>query len=114
MLFDRSGREVFRVRSRDFADRISDHDLLDAARSLGSPALDLGVAAPQPEPDEHKGALRVDAFGPYFRGIASGTRALAGRMIHEEDRDEALAMSTIATSFLAAWKERRASASLGG
>ncbi len=114
MLFDRNRKEVFRVRSRDFADRISDDDLLDAARSLGSAALDLGVAPPRSEPDEHKDALRVDAFGPYFRGIASGTRALAGRMIHEADRDEALGMSTMATSFLEAWKVRRASASLGG
>jgi len=57
---------------------------------------------------EDPSALRVDAFGPYFRGIRFATRGLAGRLVDERDRAEAIAMSEMAAAFLKAWKVRRA------
>ena len=62
---------------------------------------------PDVEPVEDPGALRVDAFGPYFRGIRFGTRGLAGRLVDDGDRAEAVAMSEMAAAFLDAWKVRR-------
>jgi hypothetical protein len=114
MLFAPDGREAFRMRSRDFADRPRDDDLIDAAQALALPAIDLGAAPANAEPEEHDGALRIEAFGPYFRGIRFGTLALASRLTDAADRDEALAMSAMAASFVDAWKQRRALVPPGG
>lgn len=102
------GQEAFRLRSRDFADRPTDDDLFAAVRGLGLPPVELGPAAPSATAEEHDGALRVDAFGPYFRGIRFSTIALAGRLDEGRNREEAVAMSAMAGSFLDAWKTRRA------
>ncbi len=107
-LYAPDGRETLRMRSRDFADRPDDDDLLAALRGLALPPIDLPPAPPATEPEEHDGALRVEAFGPYFRGIRFDTLALASRLAGDADRDEAVAMSMMATSFLDAWKQRRA------
>ena len=106
--FDPEGREIDRVRSRDFADRPSDDDLLAAVRSLALPRIALGPAAGSADPEEHGDAFRVDAFGAYFRGIRSGVGALIGRLGTEDDRAEARAMTDMAASFLDAWRDRRA------
>lgn len=106
-LFAPDGRETFRMRSRDFADRPSDDDLLTAVRALGCPPITLGPAAAVVEPEEDAVAFRTDAFGPYFRGIRSGVSGLAGRLATEADRDEARAMAAMAASFLDAWRTRR-------
>jgi hypothetical protein len=110
IVFAPDGREVYRMRSRDFADRPDDDDLFTAIRALGLPPIELGPADPAASPEEDDAALRVDAFGPYFRGIRFGTIALAGRVTEGRDRDEVIAMSTMAASFLDAWKQRRATA----
>jgi hypothetical protein len=106
------GREVLRHRSRDFADRDDDSDVLDGLRRLGLPSLEAprpwtpdGVAA---EPTDH--AFRVEAFGPYFRGLRFGTRALAGRMRDDADAAEVRQTSDMAGSFLEAWTQRREAA----
>ncbi len=103
------GRELVRHRSRDFADRADDSDVLDALRRLGLPPLDVpspwapdGVA-----PDPTDGAFRVEAFGPYFRALRFGMRALAPRMQDERDAAELRQTSDMAQSFLAAWSRRR-------
>jgi hypothetical protein len=103
------GAEAYRYRSRDFADRPpTDDDLLGALRALDLEPLDPPAAwQPTAEPVEDPGALRVEAFGHYFRGVRSGARALAGRLTDITDQLEALAMSAMATSFLDAWKLRR-------
>jgi hypothetical protein len=95
------------MRSRDFADRPTDEDLFAAVQQLELPPIELGVAPATAEPEEDPGALRIDAFGPYFRGIRYGTIALAGRLEPGANRAEALAMSNMAASFLDAWKARR-------
>ena len=109
------GHEAYRYRSRDFADRpADDDDLLGAVRSLDLPRLDPPPPPWQPvaDPIEDPGALRVDAFGPYFRGIRYAAAALSGRLVDAADRREALAMSAMANSFLDAWKVRRQTAAV--
>lgn len=107
LVFAPDGREVHRMRSRDFADRPTDDDVFDAVRRLGLTPVDPGAAEPVAEPEEHPDALRTEAFGPYFRGIRFGTIALSGRLRDEADVAEAVQMSEMAASFLAAWKLRR-------
>ena len=112
LLLAPDGRELLRHRSRDFADRGDDADVLDALRGLGLPALPV----PPPwepdgiEPQPTESAFRPEAFGPYFRGLRFGTRALAQRMRDADDRAELETTSTTAASFLHAWKDRRAAA----
>jgi hypothetical protein len=109
IVYDAVGEETWRYRSRDFADRPpDDDDLLAAVRELGLPALDPPPSwVPDDEPVEDPGALRVEAFGPYFRGIRFGVRGLASRLVDEGDRAEAIRMSDMAISFIDAWKTRR-------
>jgi hypothetical protein len=113
VVFDAEDREVWRARSRDFADRPPDNaDLLAALESIGQPALEPPAPwAPGVEPVEDPAALRPDVFGPMFRGIRFATLGLAGRLETEVDRAEARRMSAMAQSFLDAWKERRATGS---
>ena len=112
LLLDPDGRELVRHRSRDFADRADDRDVLDALAERGLPPR----PEPEPwapagvEPEPTPSAFRPEAFGPYFRGIRFNTLALAGRMRDEADRAELRATTAMADSFLAAWKERRAAA----
>lgn len=110
LLLAPDGRELVRHRSRDFVDRPDDTDVLDALRGLGlaprpvpPPWRPQGV---QPQPTSS--AFRPEAFGPYFRGLRSGTRVLAERMRDPDDRAELEQTSAMAASFLEAWKERRA------
>lgn len=108
LLLAPDGRELVRHRSRDFADRSSDGDVLAALRELGLPSRpeppdwDPGIP---PQPTD--AAFRVEAFGPYFRGIRFSTKALEGRMRDPEDAAEIRDTTAMAESFLGAWKERR-------
>jgi hypothetical protein len=114
LLLAPDGRALVRHRSRDFADRADDSDVLDALRGRDLPAREL--ASPwRPEgegvtPRPTDSAFRVEAFGPYFRGLLFGTRALAGRMRDAQDAAEAQQVSAMAASFLEAWKQRRQAA----
>lgn len=108
LVFGPADGEVYRYRSRDFADRPTDDDLIDAVRSLDLDPVQVQPVAVPSASDEHEGAFRTDAFGPFFRGIRSATAGLAGRMTLDSDRSEAAAMSAMASSFLDAWKRRRA------
>jgi hypothetical protein len=103
------GREVWRHRSRDFADRPDDADVMRVLESLALPPIDPAPAAWQPsvEPEEHPGAFRTDAFGHYHRGVMFAMTALAGRMRDPADRAEIEALATQASSFLNAWKQVR-------
>lgn len=103
------GKELVRHRSRDFADRTDDSDVFDALRGLALPSRPVpapwapaGVAA---QPTDK--AFRVEAFGPYFRGLMFGTKALATRMQDEADAAEVRQVSAMASSFQEAWSRRR-------
>lgn len=113
LLLGPDGRTLVRHRSRDAADRPDDSDVLDALRGLDLPAREL-PSPWRPEgvtPRPTDSAFRVEAFGPYFRGLLFGTRALAGRMRDEQDAAEAQQVSAMSASFLEAWKQRRETAS---
>jgi hypothetical protein len=112
LIVDRSGREVERLRCRDFADRPpDDSDVFAALERLGLPAIEPPPPwQPEVEPVEDPGALRVDAFGPYMRGIRFGVLGLASRLVDDADVAEAHRMSAMAASFLDAWSIRRKTA----
>lgn len=107
-VFDANGRETYRMRSRDFADRPTDEDLVAAVQSLALPPIALDPAPPGAEPEEDGAAFRADALGGFFRGIRSGVTGLATRLQTDADQTEARAMAQMASSFLDAWRDRRA------
>jgi hypothetical protein len=109
LLVGPDGRELVRHRSRDFADRGDDEDVLEALRGLGlSPRKPVLWQPRGIEPEPTGAAFRPEAFGPYFRGIRFNTTALARRMRDPHDAAELTATTRMADSFLEAWKHRRA------
>lgn len=105
------GRTSVEHRSRDFADRPDDRDVLDALSDLGlPPRLVPPPWSPEVEPAPTGTAFHVDAFGAYFRGIRFASKALAERMRDERDADELRTTEQMAISFLDAWKTRRETA----
>lgn len=111
IVFAPDGSEVARFRSHDFADRpVSNAEVIAIVRSLDLPPLaDVPDWLPAVDAVDDASALRVEAFGPYFRGIRFGVLGLAGRLSDPGDRNEARAMSDMAGAFLEAWKQRRTS-----
>ena len=109
LLLAPDGEVLVRHRSRDFADRPDDRDVLQALGGVGLPAREVPPAwAPdgvQAQPTD--AAFRPEAYGAYFRGLRFGAAALAGRMRDEQDADEARQTAEMAASFLHAWSQRR-------
>lgn len=109
LLLASDGEVLVWHRSRDFADRPDDHDVLEALGALGFPAR----ALPAPwspdgvDPQPTDGAFRAEAFGAYFHGLRMGSQALAARMQDEQDDAEVRATTEMAGSFLYAWTRRR-------
>lgn len=111
IVFAADGSEVARFRSRDFAERpVSNDAVITTVRGLDLPPLaDVPDWIPAVDAVDDASALRVEAFGPYFRGIRFGVLGLTGRLNDPGDRKEARAMSDMAGTFLDAWKQRRTS-----
>ncbi len=103
------GEEVFRVRSRDFADRGSDEDALGSLEQQGYPALDPPPPAwqSQIEPEIDRRAFKPEFYGAYFRGNRFGAVALSFRVKDPTALAEIKAHEEMSSSFLAAWKARR-------
>lgn len=101
------GAEVYRHRSRDFADRPDDTDVMTALKPLGLPPVAPEPWRPEVEPEDHPGAFRADAFGHYHRGVMFALAALAKRMSEASDRIESETLARQASSFLEAWKAVR-------
>lgn len=101
---------MLRHRSRDFADRRDDADVLGALEGLGLPSRPAqdGWSPEGVKPRPTEGAFRPEAFGPYFRGLLFGSRALVGRMRDEQDAAEVQRTVDMAASFTESWKQRRA------
>lgn len=105
------GREVYRHRSRDFADRPDDSDVLEALESLSlGPIVGVAPWVPDAGPEPSPGAFTPERFHPYFTGVAESAKALAGRMESPRDRKEAETVSAMARSFLSVWASRRRAA----
>lgn len=102
------GREVFRELSRDFTDRPDDEPVLEALESLGLDPVDVPPwRPPDAEPQPSSKAFKPSSFIPYFRAIRMNTTALAERMVDERDRDQLVAETRMAASFLAAFDDWR-------
>ena len=107
-LYDPAGREVFRYRSRDFADRPPTDDLIRVLSDLELPSISLGSAAALGEPVDEPDAFSVDTFRPFFGGFRMAGIVLSRRIRDEDGGTEARATSSMAAGFLDAWKQRMA------
>lgn len=109
-----SGERAYHYRSRDFADRPDDDELLARLEAARVAPLEPPPSpwAPEIQPEEHPDAYRTEAFGPYMRGVRSAAIALSGRA-EGPFREELGTTLRMADSFLAAWKQRRAEAAGG-
>lgn len=91
IVVDPDGAEVYREVGRDFADRITEHELLDAIGVLNLPStiqspIDPGSGEPGPR------AMPVHAMIPYFRGARFAAVALGARHASaKEDADRYVA-----------------------
>lgn len=112
LLLAPDGTELVRRRSRDFADRQDDTDVLDALGGLGLPArpVPTGWRPDGVEPQQTDAAFQPRLFTPYYLGVQFSSRALKGRMRDEQDAAEADQTLQMAASFLDAWKRRRQAA----
>lgn len=80
------GSEAFRQVARDFADRITEDELLDQVRALDLPSTTQPAVTtddPQPGPQ----AMPIDALLPYCRGAKFAAKAMGMR--HPQATDDA-------------------------
>jgi hypothetical protein len=73
------GREAFREVGRDYADRITEDELLEQVRALGLPATDQPALTPGHPTRAGKEAFPVDWLLPYCRGARFAARAMGMR-----------------------------------
>jgi hypothetical protein len=72
------GAEVFRQVGRDFADRITEEELLDEVHSAGLPPTGQPPLTPG-QPDPGPNAMPLDAMLPYCRGARFAAKAMGMR-----------------------------------
>jgi hypothetical protein len=72
------GREVFRQVGRDFADRVTEDELLEEVHALGLSATDQPTLTPG-EPEPGPNAMPVHALVPYCRGAKFAAKAMGMR-----------------------------------
>ena len=72
------GREVFRQVGRDFADRVTEDELLEEVHALGLSATDQPTLTPG-EPEPGPNAMPVHALLPYCRGAKFAAKAMGMR-----------------------------------
>jgi len=106
-VIDPDGNEVFGYRSRDFADRTHDDDLVEAIEAFGLDAIEPPAGGPQIDGvDVHqKGAFTPQLFGPYFAGNRFGAAAIGGRAVGDEAKSLAREHRKMSESMIAAWQE---------
>jgi alkyl hydroperoxide reductase subunit AhpC len=77
-VFHTDGEERFRQVGRDFADRITEDELLEQVRALGLPPTDQpALAHVEPRPGDD--AMPVHALLPYARGAKFAAKAMGLR-----------------------------------
>ena len=97
VIVDPQGTVAFRSVSGDFADRMTEDEVVQAVRSLG---LESTTQDPPQvgEPDPGPQAMPVRAMGPYFRGVRFASIALGMR--HPEIRDDSKRLSDEAARYV--------------
>jgi hypothetical protein len=100
------GREAFRQIGRDFADRITEDELLDQVAALGLPATVQPALTPgKPEPGQK--AFPVDWLFPYCRGARFAAKAMGMRHPQaKSDADRYVAQMDRYMDAISAFRER--------
>lgn len=104
-VFDPDGTERFRQVARDFADRITEDELLAQVTDLDLPATDQPTLEhTEPQPGDQ--AMPVRALPPYCRGAKFAAKAMGMR--HAEAKDDADRFVAQMDRYAAAVRELRA------
>jgi len=92
VLVEPDGTERFRFVSRDFADRLPEADILEAAKALGLPPTSQGPPHTG-EKESSPRALSLDQLKVYFRGARFAAQAMGLRHGHlaEEIKEDSKA-----------------------
>lgn len=115
ILLDPSGTEVYRRVARDFADRVTEDDVVEQVRALGLPPTsqavpELGTAEPGPK------AMPFDALVPYYRGARFAVVAMSRRHpeIESDAQDYIDEMDRYMANVVALFRKRRERAQESG
>ncbi len=84
VLIDRSGVERWRFVSRDFADRLPEDEVIEAARDLGLPATTQQPPEPG-DPVPGPKAMPFEGMSFYFRGARFAAQVMGLRHAHLGD-----------------------------
>ncbi len=90
VIVDTAGEQVYRQVSRDFADRLTEDDVVAEVRTLQLPPVIQDPPSPgEPQPSER--AMPVAALGPYYRGAKFAATAVGMRVAEAAREADALA-----------------------
>ncbi len=103
------GEEVYRYKGRDFADRTTDDEVLEALEGLGLDAVSPEPSSPSMSvSDDLRGFFRASDYGTYFRGNRFGALAIRGRLPNKETAAIAGEHAKMCEASLEAWDAHRA------
>lgn len=105
MVWAPDGSVAYRYIGRDFADRTTDAEVLQAVDDLDLPPISPPPGGPILDlPAELGGFFRPEHLVPYFRGNRSGSVAIGGRLDDRSARAIARQHRVMCDDTLAAWK----------
>lgn len=108
LVFAPDGRIVYRYVGRDFADRTTDAEVLDAVERLDLPSISAPAGGPDHDvPEELDGYFRTADLGAYFRGNRMAAVAIGGRLDDSEARAVAREHRKMCEATLEAWRSLR-------
>lgn len=103
------GTEVYRYNGRDFADRTTDDDVMEAVRGLNLDPINPDPWVPEATvPDDLSGFFPVERYQAYFAGNRFGAIAIGGRLPDKETAAIAREHRLMAEASLAAFDQLNA------
>lgn len=100
------GTEAYRYNGRDFADRTTDDDVMEAVRGLNLAAITPEPWVPEASvPDDLGGFFPVDRYQAYFAGNRFAAIAIGGRLPDKETAAVARQHRMMAEASLAAFDQ---------
>ncbi len=100
------GDEVYRYEGRDFADRTTDSEVMEAVKGLDLAPIELDGWTPSVSaPDDLKGFFPVDRFVGYFAGNRFAAIAIGGRLPDKESASIARDHRIMAETSMEAWEK---------